>query len=123
MGRQRLISGELSAENVVMSWKSELVESVWQHARVMPEVDPSVWRQDACGAWIRRDQFGHEHSEFGWKIENVSTGGAEIPENLRPFNVRNGFEVGSNQPHCQTTADRARVPAGEYVSPPRNRGV
>jgi hypothetical protein len=72
-----------------------------------------------CSNWWSR----HEHSEFGWKIENVTAGEPEVPENLRAFNVRNGFDVASKQPHCQTTADRAGVLAGEYVSPPRNRGV
>ena len=31
-----------------MSAKEQLVEAVWQHARVVPEPDPSIWRQDAC---------------------------------------------------------------------------
>jgi hypothetical protein len=30
--------------------------------------------QDACGAWMRREHFGHEASEFGWKIERVAPG-------------------------------------------------
>jgi hypothetical protein len=106
-----------------MNWTEELIESVWQHARVVLEADPSVWRQDACSAWIRRDQFDREDSGFGWRIENVSGGGPDISQNLRPFHVRNHFDVGSNTPHCHTTADRAGVPAGEYVSPPRNRSV
>jgi hypothetical protein len=106
-----------------MDWKEEVVESVWQHARAMSEADPSVWRQDMCGAWIRRDQFGHAGSAFGWKIENVTSGGPSIPQNLRPLHVRNRFDVGANTPHCQMTADRVDVPAGEYVSPPRNRSI
>ena len=104
-----------------MDWKEELIESVWQHARATSEADPSVWRQDMCGAWIRRDQFGHAGSGFGWKIENITSGEPNISENLRPFHLGNRFDVGSNTPHCGMTADRADVPAGEYVSPPRNR--
>jgi len=104
-----------------MDWKEEVVEGVWQHARAMSEADPYVWRQDMCGAWIRRDQFGHDGSPFGWKIENITSGEPDIPQNLRPFHVRNRFDVGGNIPHCQTTADRVDVPSGEYVSPPRNR--
>jgi hypothetical protein len=87
----------------------------------MPEADPATFRQDACGAWIRRDQFGHERSEFGWTIVNVSAGAPDAPEHLRPFHCRNRFDRASNTPHCRVTADRAAVPAGEYASPPRNR--
>lgn len=106
-----------------MKWKQDLIESVWQHARVATDADPSVWRQDGCGAWIRREQFGHEGAEFGWKIENVSGGGPDILPNLRAFHVRNHFETSSKRPRCDVTADRMDVPAGEYISSPRNRGA
>jgi hypothetical protein len=49
----------------------ELVEAVWAHGRTMPEADAAHWRQDACGAWMRREHFGREDSEFGWKMERV----------------------------------------------------
>lgn len=106
-----------------MNLKPELVDIVWQHARAMSEADPATWRQDACGAWIRRDQLGRDHAEFGWRIENVSAGGPNDPANLRPFHWRNRFDVANDRPHCQVTADRAGTPAGEYVRPPRNRSV
>lgn len=101
----------------------EQIETVWQHGRVMPEADPSVWRQDACGAWIQRNQFGRDHSELGWKIENVTGGGPDTPENLRPFHWRNHFDAANNRPHCQVTADRAGVASDQHASPPRNRAL
>jgi hypothetical protein len=110
-------------EDSGMTWKPDLIEDVWQHTRVAPDADPSTWRQDACGAWIRRDQFEHESAEFGWRIENVSEGGPHVLPNLRAFHVRNHFVTSSKRPHCEVTADRANVPAGEYVSPPRNRSA
>lgn len=104
-----------------MNRNEELAGIVWQSGRVMPEAEPSVWRQDACGAWMRRDQFGREGSEFGWRIENVSGGGPDIPENFRPFHWRNRFDAANNRPHCRVTADRSGVGPGEYAGPPRNR--
>jgi hypothetical protein len=106
-----------------MKWNEEQIEHAWQHARVASDADPSIWRQDACGAWIRRDQLGRAEAEFGWKIENVSGGGPHTAQNLRPFHVHNHFDVGKGAPHCRTTADRGSVPAGEYAGPPRNRIV
>jgi len=104
-----------------MNVKKELVDLAWEQARVMAEADPATWRQDACGAWIRRDQFGRDHAEFGWRLENVAAGGADDPASQRPFHWRNRFDVANNRPHCAVTADRAGTPAGEYASPPRNR--
>ncbi|HVB47825.1 MAG TPA: hypothetical protein VNF69_05480 [Burkholderiales bacterium] len=104
-----------------MNWSMEIVDAVWAHARVLPEADAATWRQDACGAWVRREQFGQEHSEFGWKIEPITSGGPATPENLRPFHWRNHYDVANCRPHCRVTADRAGAPAVEYVRPPRNR--
>jgi len=99
----------------------ELVEAVWAHGRTMPEADAAHWRQDGCGAWIRREHFGHEGSEFGWKMARISAGGADSPDNLRPFNVRNDFDIANGRQHCRVTADRSNVPAEKYARPPRNR--
>jgi hypothetical protein len=99
----------------------EFIDRVWQHARATAEADPAAWRQDACGAWIRRDQFGHDQAEFGWRIEKVTASAPDDPASLRPFHWRNRYDVANRRPHCGVTADRGSTPAGEYVSPPRNR--
>ena len=101
--------------------KRELHDAVWEHGRVMPEADAALWRQDACGAWMQRDHFGREDSDFGWKMEKVSAGGSDAPENLRPFNLRNRYDIANARPHCRMTADRSDVPAEKYARPPRNR--
>jgi len=99
----------------------QLVEAVWAHGRVMPEADAAHWRQDACGAWMRRESFGREDGDFGWKMERVSPDGADSPDNLRPFNLENSYDIGDGRAHCRITADRAGVPAEKYAAPPRNR--
>ena len=106
-----------------MNLTHEQIDGAWQHARVMPDADPSVWRQDACGAWMRRDHFGRKDSEFGWRIENISGGGSDAPENLRPIHCRNHYDAANRKPHCAVRADRTGVPPGEYAHPPRNRNV
>lgn len=99
---------------------SELVDAAWNRGRVMPEADPSIWRQDACGAWIRREQIGRQ-TEFGWKIRNLSAGDEQRLEDLRPFHWRNDFRLGSGRPTCDVTADHSGMPGEEHVRPPRNR--
>jgi hypothetical protein len=99
----------------------KLIDVVWQHGRAMPGADPAQWRQDGCGAWMRREQYGHEDAEFAWKLEKVSPGGADSAENLRPFHRRNGYDVANGQSHCAVTADRSNLPAEKYAMPPRNR--
>jgi len=99
--------------------KPELIDIIWQHGRVMPEADPAMWRQDECGAWMRRDQFERRDSPFGWKVERVSS--SSDSENLRPFNLANHYDIANGEAHCRLTADRSGVPAEKYARPPRNR--
>ena len=100
-----------------------LIDAVWQHGRAMPGADPAQWRQDGCGAWMRREQYGHEDAEFAWKLQKVSPGGADSAENLRPFHRRNGYDVAIGQSRCAVTADRSNLPAAKYAMPPRNRAA
>ena len=79
------------------------------------------WRQDACSAWMRREHFGREDSESGWSLEKISPAAEATPDNLRPFNVHNHYDVGNGRPLCRMTADRSDVPAEKYAVPPRNR--
>lgn len=107
----------------LMSLDLALVDAVWERARATAEADPATWRLDTCGAWIRRDQFDRNDSDFGWRIESVAAGRPTEPASLRALHWRNHFDVANNQPQCSVRADRSGAPAGEYVSPPRNREI
>lgn len=68
-----------------------LVESVWQKGRAIPDYSPAVWRQDAFGAVIRRDEHG-TIGEYGWEIDHVvpeTWGGTDDLSNLQPLHWRN----------------------------------
>lgn len=106
-----------------MNRSEALIGSVWEHARTMPEADASLWRQDLCGAWIRRDHFARRDSEFGWKIERFRIDAPDSPENLRPLHWRNHYDLANHSARCEVRADRDRVPSGEFASPPHNRNV
>lgn len=107
-----------------MPYTQQIIQSVWEKGRVIAEQDPAEWRKDACGAWMRREHYGHENSDYGWKIENVSPGGADEPENLRPFHCKNSYDVGTGRAHCHVTADHKDVDSHErLVASPRNQPV
>lgn len=97
-----------------------LVNRVWEQARATPEFDPDEWRQDQCGAWIRRDQYDNAASEFGWRILDVVPDHPGDPETLRAFHTLNTFNVAQRRPVCRTRADRRAVAAGTDVVEPHN---
>jgi hypothetical protein len=103
--------------------KQELIDAVWEQGRAMPEADPALWRQDACGAWIRRDHYQAQDSDFGWRAQNVTAGGADSAATLRPFHWRNRYDVAVGRAHCRVSADRSGVPAEKVARPPRNRSL
>jgi hypothetical protein len=100
--------------------RSELIDAAWEHGRAMPEADASIWRQDQCGAWMRREQVGRQ-TEFGWKIRSISTSAEQTADDLRPFHWRNDFDLATSEPQCRIAADHTGVPGEEQVGPPRNR--
>ncbi|OGA67572.1 MAG: hypothetical protein A3G83_03815 [Betaproteobacteria bacterium RIFCSPLOWO2_12_FULL_68_20] len=104
-----------------MAYTEQVIDQVWRRARAFTELNPETWREDECGAWIRRGDYGQEGSDFGWKIENVSAGGSDTPENLRAFHHSNGYDRANRRPTCRVTADRTHVPTPEQVREPRNR--
>ena len=64
--------GVASVRREVMAYSEDLIQKVWEKARAMPDHDPTEWRQDECGAWLRRQAYRHEKSEHGWTIVNTS---------------------------------------------------
>jgi hypothetical protein len=106
-----------------MPFSEEIVQRAWDNARAMSGRDPTEWRRDECGAWMRRSHYESEVSEFGWKILDLSTGGNAGTEQLRAFQRDNSCDPATRKPHCRVTADREDVAPTARVDAPRNRPV
>jgi hypothetical protein len=75
-----------------MSYSRETIQAVWGKGTIVGNDDPSVWRQDACGAWIGRRYYGDRTSQYGWEIDHIrpqSDGGQDELSNLRPLQWEN----------------------------------
>jgi len=106
-----------------MAFSDEVVQQVWERARASADQDAAVWRQDQCGAWMRREHYGRDNSEFGWKVESTTAGGPETTGNLGAFNMANSFDRAQGRARCRMVSDRADQHPWEHASGPRNRGV
>ncbi len=120
-----------------MAFSEELVHEVWERAKASADQDPSsVWRLDECGAWMRREHYGRENSEFGWKVEVTSAGGPETIENLRAFNMATHSTAPRGAPSAacsptawisslgarERTAEQGRRTAPHLTDPPTGIG-
>lgn len=104
-----------------MTYSETLIQQVWEKGRGLADRDSDKWRQDECGAWLRRDAYDHESSDYGWRIVNTSPGGADAVENLRPLHVNNRFDRPNNKAHCHVTADRTGLQPTDTIDHPRNK--
>lgn len=98
----------------------KLVQAVWEKARATLDKSDTEWRKDQCGAWLHRQQYNNEHSEFGWKILSIKAGDPNVLENLQPFHLKNSFDIANNQPRCQVTADRTDLSPNQSIDMPHN---
>lgn len=106
-----------------MEYSEQLIQQVWEKGRGTGEVDTNVWREDECGAWISRPDYGKTDSDFGWKILNVTPGAPETLENLRPFHHGNGYDLANHKAMRHVMADRTGLATFEHASQPRNRKI
>lgn len=81
------------------------IEEVWEKAKIVPNNDPAIYRQDYAGAWIRRDHYGLTNSEYGWQVDHLlplCMDGTYDIVNMYPLQWQNNKRKGDNYPNWET---------------------
>lgn len=86
------------------NWTNEQIQDVWEKGTIVKNYDKDKDRQDQCGAWIKRDEYGNRNSSYGWEIDHISPGGADILSNLRPLQWQNNVDKSDGRLKCNITA-------------------
>jgi len=85
-------------------WSSDIILFVWQKAKIISGYNASIFRKDACGAWIQFDKHGDRKTKYGWEIDHILPvvhGGTDALSNLQPLYWENNIEKGdSSQLKC-----------------------
>ena len=84
-----------------------LIQQVWEKGKIVPGNDPTILRQDDCGAWIMRTEYGNRRSQYGWEIDHIQpkdNGGSDALSNLRPLQWQNNASKGNSRLGCAVTA-------------------
>ena len=50
-------------------------DKVWEKGASVPHNDPDIFRKDACGAWMKKSDYG-KNTEYGWEIGHLVPKGA-----------------------------------------------
>lgn len=54
------------------NWTIEERRMIWNEGQVVPGCDPTMWRKDQCGAFIKWDKYGgrSDRCNNGWEIDH-----------------------------------------------------
>lgn len=88
-----------------MNFSEKMINSVWEKGSVVSDFDPDSIRQDCCGAWIVKNEYGRQ-SDFGWGVDYIyplSLGGADEIDNLRPMQWQNKESKRNDYPDYMST--------------------
>ena len=84
--------------------EDEEIDEVWNKGKTVGDNPPNVWRKDACGAWIRKSDYGNRDSQYGWEIDHIDPNGGEDISNKRPFQWQNNVAKSDGSTDCKVTA-------------------
>lgn len=87
-----------------MAFSEKMVQAVWEKGRIVIGHPADQWRQDKCGAWIGRAQYGDQNSTYGWEIDPIGPGGSDDLANLRPLQWLNGADKSDGRLQCNIVA-------------------
>ena len=75
-----------------MPYSQEIIDLIWEKGKVVKGFNPDVLRKDIYGAWIIKDHFGSQDSEYAWEIDfkvSLSKGGEIKESNMQPMQWEN----------------------------------
>ncbi|MFT4313423.1 MAG: HNH endonuclease [Candidatus Woesearchaeota archaeon] len=83
-----------------MILNEEVIQQVWEKARITQNNDPKFWRKDSCNAWIKRVEYGNRESQYGWEIDYIDVDKPPSIENFQPLHWKNHVEKKHSQIVC-----------------------
>lgn len=76
----------------------QTLSAIWAKAQIVPNNNPSVFRKDTYGYWIKWNDYGTT-SKYGWEVDHiipVSRRGSDVLGNLQPLHWENNRRKSDN---------------------------
>lgn len=75
-------------------------DAVWSKGGEIPNRNPDLYRQDACGTTIARREYGNTNSSMGWEIDHIDPDGGDHISNLQPLQHETNRRKGDGPLDC-----------------------
>lgn len=79
----------------------DLETIAWEKARKIEGYDSDLFRKDACGAWIKKTEYGNRENAYGWEVDHIypkSKGGGDEADNIRALQHENNASKSDDYP-------------------------
>lgn len=73
----------------------KIKDRVWEKGEIIFDVSPAVFRRDYLGSWIKKDEYGNIHSDYGWVIDHIDPDSSNVSDpigNLQPIQWKNKIQ-------------------------------
>lgn len=109
-----------NTNSIQRSFSDEIIEQVWEKARIIPGFDPEFLREDQYGSVIARVFYEECQPGYalGWKITYIQSpqkGGTDDISNLQPMQWQN---LASGPKSKKTVLHHKKKSARKLVSKP-----
>ena len=88
------------------SYDAAEILAVWNKGHIIPGQDPTLFRKDACEAWMNWAAYG-KTVDLGWEIDHIipiAKAGSEKLENLQPLQWENNRRKSDHCPWSYSDA-------------------
>ena len=80
----------------------EIIQKVWEKAKIVAGYNPKYFRRDACNAMIVLTEYGNRDGKYGWEIDYIIPevmGGEDELANMQPLHWKNYESKAENYPN------------------------
>jgi len=88
------------------TFSDDEIQKVWDKLQSVKGEDPTMYKKDYAGAWIKRDEYGNTESSLGWEIDHrkpVAKGGTDDMWNLDALQWNNNRTKSDDYPNWNTS--------------------
>jgi 5-methylcytosine-specific restriction endonuclease McrA len=83
-------------------FSQQTIDAVWNKGFTDLQYNSNIYRKDAYGTWMKKDEYGDVSAKYGWEIDHIkpiSKGGGDELSNLQPLYWKTNRDKSDTYPY------------------------